>query len=562
MRLQPDQGLPRVVVTSVQPRSWMAAPARCLVVALGMMALAALSSALVTASWSLGLLATALLGLRVMVRIARDRLNAVAMEIAQPARLEHRSLDSPQHSPVLSHCCAHSAEAFAWKKRLVEQAQREVILSGNYVGGEAFGQILDVLESKLAQGREFRACILGSDLWIDAALNARLQRLQQTYGTRFVWIKTEKYAHRQSGLPDRQANNHVKALVIDGGRAVIMGGSGLENKYAFSDGLTRHTGERGTGLVHGVIARNFRDMDWVFARAPAAEGADAPQLSPARDVGAKVRYELLKLGMLYQEINRTQGESATRHDLFAAFPMPEGECLWSRAPDLAGWPDTQLEVMAQGPTDAHSLYSRRLAELIDQARERIVIHHQFFNPSAEIVDALVRALNERRVHVIICSNFDNNGRDSPKAHAAFVPGNRLQLQRMAQRLSGRALRRLQCFEFGGRGAAEDVPRKATLHKKVVVIDRHVVIAGSSNLGYKSCVENTDYEINFVARSAALGRQTERLIAEDRLCGERRVNRLQSGLLAHAVRFKPLGRLGLIQFLRGWFFVRFLARHIN
>ncbi|MDN3508006.1 MAG: phospholipase D-like domain-containing protein, partial [Simkaniaceae bacterium] len=52
------------------------------------------------------------------------------------------------------------------------------------------------------------------------------------------------------------------------------------------------------------------------------------------------------------------------------------------------------------------------------------------------------------------------------------------------------------------------------HKKVIIIDREKIIAGSSNFGYKSLVTSSDYEVNFVACSKELTKHTLEIFDAD------------------------------------------------
>ncbi|MFZ4099826.1 MAG: phospholipase D-like domain-containing protein [Chlamydiia bacterium] len=432
-----------------------------------------------------------------------------------------------------SRVCADGRESFEWKKRCIELAQCEVIMSGVYCSGDGLNEVLELLDSKLSKIENFRCLMMGpSKQWgLENVMPAI--SLTKIYPNRFVWIDTDTYDHHTEDGGVKQATNHIKALVVDGGKMMVLGGTNLQDQDRKTDGLSGIVEQpsEACGLIEGMIGGQFRDMDWVFGRPLNQDCAD--------DAGYRMRETLLDLAQLYHGINHVLGNLGSiiqgcedAHCLRRAFPMPDPACLIASSDDLKGLDHRgRVEVFAQGPTDKVSSFSRRLSTAIDQAQQSIVIHHAYFNPSQEVMDALARAMKERSVEVIITSNGDDAGRSTPVAHACFVPANRARIRELAQRLSESERSLLSVYEFGGTGGGNG-PVQSTLHKKVCVIDSQWVVGGSSNMGFKSMETSADYEVNFVADSTELALATESVLEVDRLTGTEADGR------CHATRFDP------------------------
>ena len=87
----------------------------------------------------------------------------------------------------------------------------------------------------------------------------------------------------------------------------------------------------------------------------------------------------------------------------------------------------------------------------------------------------------------------------------FGPRNKYNYVNFLKKLSPEEKEKVQIFEFQ--------QKKIGNHKKVIVVDDKV-LAGSSNLGYKSLVTSSDHEINFIAESKNFADETLKIIEED------------------------------------------------
>ncbi|MDN3507690.1 MAG: phospholipase D-like domain-containing protein, partial [Simkaniaceae bacterium] len=131
---------------------------------------------------------------------------------------------------------AHSKDTHRWRLRLINAAQHNVILSGNYCGEYAFDETLDLLEKKLAEKPEFTVVILSSPKFIKNKKNGyqnqkKIDELSRKYPERFsLVINDDHWIDTGNGI--KKTTNHTKALVIDYGKYFILGGSGVKDNFA------------------------------------------------------------------------------------------------------------------------------------------------------------------------------------------------------------------------------------------------------------------------------------------------------------------------------------------
>lgn len=126
----------------------------------------------------------------------------------------------------------------------------------------------------------------------------------------------------------------------------------------------------------------------------------------------------------------------------------------------------------------------------------------YFQPTTAILKALAEAA-ERGVKIkIITAGIY---KDCPSSHLVFGPRNKYNYAYLVKSISKEKRANVEVYEFQ--------QKKKGNHKKVIVID-DMVIAGSSNLGYKSLVTTSDHELNFFAKSQAFADETLKICDVD------------------------------------------------
>jgi len=126
----------------------------------------------------------------------------------------------------------------------------------------------------------------------------------------------------------------------------------------------------------------------------------------------------------------------------------------------------------------------------------------YFQPTAKIFQALVDAANRGvKIKIVTCGVYEN----CPSSHHIFGPRNKKNCIDLIKAINASSRENVEIYFFE--------QKKIGNHKKVIVAD-NTVIAGSSNLGYKSLQTSSDHELNFINQSDTLAQETIAIINQD------------------------------------------------
>lgn len=398
-------------------------------------------------------------------------------------------IEQNQFSICKAIACQNTQESFAWKKILVQAANHNIVLSGNYCGGEAFNELLSLIKVQLEKKSQLKVVILSSDKFIDPSNRKKIHHLIATYPDRFqlvespdIWTIGEKV---------KLSTNHSKILSIDYGTYFILGGSGIEDKYAYFDGLNNQQPSflsHKTSWLDKILAHSFRDQDFVFYDEKGYKG-----------VGGRVHLEAVQLAYAWMHYNKSQAQNSVTEKILLDQAINRSPPIVDTKIDLFQNSNinenVETKILFTGPESTNNVFEQELIMQFNQATSRIVIDHMYFHPSQTVFDALVHAANRGISITLITNGYDKN---SPISHKAFGPRNRFNYIAFKNAVHKEHQKNINIYEFK--------VHKTTLHKKVIIVD-NAVIAGSSNFGYKSLGPNSDHEINFTAKSASFAKQT-------------------------------------------------------
>ncbi len=348
--------------------------------------------------------------------------------------------------------CEDTKESFVWKKKLIESAEHNIILSGNYCGGNSFDEILNLLSIQLKNKPLLKIVVISSDKFINNKNKMLISKVIENYPDRFQLIQSKDIWHLNPGL--KKTTNHSKILAIDYGQYFLLGGSGVEDKYAYATGL----GDRGIkkqqseikGLLGLFLPRGFRDQDFVF-------------FSTQDDgIGRRVYLETLKLALRWEGINQSNYISTDKiisqnfkksNSLAKSLLIEETKIKEikqnkniSEFAESKGWiSNLKAKIFCIGPEHSKNPWEETIYTRIKQAKERIIIDHMYFHPTARISNALADAA-KRGVKIKLITNGYNKNK-SPKGHAAFVPRNRYNYNLLAKKIDKEYKNNLEIYEF-------------------------------------------------------------------------------------------------------------------
>lgn len=462
---------------------------------------------------------------------------------------------------VLGFPTKNGKEGFKWKKELIKSANDRIVLSGNYCGGQSFDEILDLFHASLEKKGNLKVVLLSSPKFFTNENKERLKELHSKYSQRFQLVETPDKWMDSDHL--KKITNHTKGLVVDGAK-FIMGGSGIEDKYAYYEGVGDKQQEESnntqSSMLDHILPRGFRDMDFVF------EG---------HELGGQLERELLKLARIWENYNA--GNNVNPPDLDASVV---GKMLGGDKTQIVKKKSTEefdrikieaaeengnkkkntssgsfhisagiCEIISSGPEMRESPYGKRLIEEVRKAKESIFIDHMYFHPTEELKNLLIEKINNG-VQLTVVTNGSQSF--SPKSHLAFAPRNLYDIASILARVNEDKRKNVTVYKYGQ--PHDNAPKKTTLHKKVIVIDENVVIAGSSNLGYKSTVTASDHEINFIMRSKEFAKNTIEVIKDDayQINREVEMNHSKSLVTLSQKVLEPLKHYNYSSQCRAWF----------
>lgn len=402
-----------------------------------------------------------------------------------------------------AYACADTIESFGWKKRLIEAAEHNIVLSGNYCGGESFDQILELIEKRLGEVPALKVVIICSPLFITNENQAKINALAEAFPQNFQLVLSPDIVHVSPGI--KKTTNHTKVLAIDNGKYFIMGGSGIEDKYAFHDGLRRDEEPAASGgLMEKFLPRGFRDMDFLFDSSGSTMGREVFNQA----VMLAHRWEgidyVLNRDVLFQGINEFDAQASVARRLLQEFDPDLEQSTTIEAVETLPKAGVRMALFCIGPELEYNPFEEALVEKINLASKQIYIDHMYFHPSARVQNALIRAVN-RGVKLVLITN--GNHKTSPGSHQLFGDRNRHHYQELLKRIKPVYKKNVHIYEFN--------VKKTTLHKKVVVVD-NTVFGGSSNLGYKSLETMSDHEMNFMAEGAQFAKAVIKILRTDRI----------------------------------------------
>lgn len=393
--------------------------------------------------------------------------------------------------PEITSCSAlptkHGVDTKEWRKELVAAAEHNIIASASYCGGNTFIDFLDDIEKRIQERPKLKVVVISSSKFIFGKTLEKVNSISKNYPDNFSLVKTPAI-WRLATPAYWRITNHTKCLVIDYGKYFLMGGSGIKDNFAKTGLETkrRSTIEEPYDFVESMLPESFRDMDFVFK---------SHKQNPA---GHQVYRQLLLLSqeweMLTQKSAESKSESLTAQLLKSDIQHVKSKILrFNDHPCKAE--KIAFQLFSTGLTNAENSFPHQIVEYVHGAKEKIIVNHMYFHPPSALMEAFIGAAN-RGVQITIITNGVHPS--CPGSHRVFAPRNKYNYTYLARSVTKEAQQNIQVYEYrqGNKG----------LHKKVMLIDDRV-IAGSSNIGYKSLVTCADHELNFSAVSAAFAAQT-------------------------------------------------------
>jgi len=377
----------------------------------------------------------------------RDRYRAAAVAVAPKMGTEVQSRVGAMGS-------WHSSRAFH-KLEMIKKAEKSIVMSGCYFGGQIFDTALDLLGQQLIAKPTLDVKLIGSEYMLTPSNRERIAALESAFPGHFMMQITKEVQHYKSPFTDRSIyrTNHTKLLVIDYGKYFEIGGSGVADKWELPGTQHIHTKD-GSRSMEPMA---FRDMDYIF--------------HDQEEYGVGYGFYLQMLDLF-----PSFGAKDIKDRIASSFDPRFNHVV---PPSKAGagtvpWgfsPTDSVTFYSSGPDQEVNQMYLDLIRDVKGATKQIGFYHMYFHPPKELLDALIEASN-RGVAIFICTNRD--GADMPYTHSLFAELSRSNWKALFE---GKEKPNVNIYEFN--------VANTTYHKKAVVIDQRVTYLGSSNIGEKS-----------------------------------------------------------------------------
>ena len=374
------------------------------------------------------------------------------------------------------------------KLELIKAAEKSIVMSGCYFGGEIFDQALDLIKKQLISKPDLDVKLIGSEYMLTPSNRVKIAKLEADYPHQFLMQITPEVQYYKSPVSDRSSyrTNHMKLLVIDYGKYFETGGSGVVDRWQLSGADPMQT----EGGARPMEPLAFRDMDYLF------------QDQEEYGVGYSLYLELLSLFPVWSAKNIKERIAHSFDARFNHVQPPSKKNLASIPWDFS--PSDGVTFYSSGPDQKENQLYVDLLKDVREAQSTIVIQHMYFHPPKELLASLIEASN-RGIDILIYTNRD--GVDMPFTHSLYAELSRASWKSLFE---GEAKSNVYIFEFN--------VANTTYHKKLILIDSQVTYLGSSNMGEKSFGMH-DQEVDLRIVSSTMGANVlEKSIQEDqRLC---------------------------------------------
>ncbi len=257
-------------------------------------------------------------------------------------------------------------KSYEMKLAMLKSAQKSILLSPCFAGGEYWQQALDIMQERLEVCLDLKVTILVmSDLLTDQD-TARLKALQEQYPDRFHMLISGRIPHLDPYL--HSTENHTKILVVDdlyfsvGGSPIDERGACLEARKKVKDNLAGR-------IFKELMPKKFRDADG-FGKG---------------EIAKTLRDQFFRLYAIWEY--RTTGKKEWLH--YAAGEIetvcPEFENHPKKCPGV------KTKVLVSGPEHrGHNPIVHEMMGMIDSAEEGAYVAGLYFTPDKEFKDVLIQ----------------------------------------------------------------------------------------------------------------------------------------------------------------------------
>jgi phosphatidylserine/phosphatidylglycerophosphate/cardiolipin synthase-like enzyme len=379
--------------------------------------------------------------------------------------------------------CENGMEMFQWVLDFISSAEYSVEVLACFFGGETAQHLLNAIEQRLTEVPDLKVFILASSILLDRRDWEYIEALKACYPQNF---HIEFSIQVPRVLPDIfSVDNHAKFCVVDG-TYFSAGGTNFEERHCAEGTFKPQKNKKNATKADAILPSGMRDQD-IVGKGPLAK---------------ELRRIFFQLYSIWENYNCTQVfiadpqkiKESSRFFEISAAPFVEAFETSDRVREIT---ESHINLVLGGPHQTNNAITQEYLRLIREAEEEIILEHLYFLPIDPILNALIEAAN-RGVKITLITN--GLGEVNLNGAYLFVWGNRMSYVPLfygcdfhfweACFAAQKPLKNTHIFEY----TVEDV----WLHKKMMLVDRRILVLGSYNLSFKSAYG--DYEIILVLDS--------------------------------------------------------------
>ncbi len=405
------------------------------------------------------------------------------------------SLDAGEKNRLV--LCRQSLELLDFQVELIRAAQSQIEIHSCLFGGTICQKLLDEIGKRMDQVPDIQVHIIASPVLLDSEDRQKIEGLIARFPDRFHFLHSHEIPFIMPNLAT--IHDHAKFAIFDG-RYFTLGGTNLDELLC-SDGSYTPPRRALSGVIRANQQAGARDQD-VVGRGPLADELRA------------LFYTLWELwdgeykGRSFnpdpESVKDKVQVPVIEEDIKSTLPYFE-RC--ERVHELEG-----VRLIFSGPMHRPNQISEEYVRLIRGAKSEVVLSHMYFNPITAILDALKEGVN-RKLRVQLITNGAEGS--APASCGVFAWANRINYLTLfkardyrfweSDKAAHDPVGNVEIYEY----AVPDV----LYHKKMMVVDRHLIILGSYNLGIKS--DEWDYETVLVIDSEEMAEELLEVLEQDR-----------------------------------------------
>lgn len=411
--------------------------------------------------------------------------------------------DATRNAGVVVH--EHSLDTYRCLLSCIDSAKYYVELSPCMTGGRLLKEMLEHLHQRMSVVPGLQAYLLIQPTLITGSDKVLLAGMQESWPDRFFYVFSDCPPSFNFLFPN-VLESHIKLSVIDG-KYIFIGGTNFE-EFMCTPGDQVPTPSESDRLVIGGVQRPlaFRDQDITI-------------ISP--ELGLELRKEFHAHYAMWARFATSFWFNRNVEEFRGIGPLnlslEEAQKVMNPALEQLKQVSVPLHKIAcifSGPDESPNSVTTTYEELIRGAKSSLHIASMYFVPVDSLFNSLIDAIHTRHISLELVTNGCNV--NSPNITSTYGWGNRINffpllygsrpfLWKKSQFARSEPNPFVCIYEFY-------VPN-TQLHKKCMIVDEHILVIGSYNLGRKS--DQCDYECVVVIDDAEVARQALQIFSKDK-----------------------------------------------